>query len=141
MPNHFHILLREKQKGGLSKFLQKLLTGYTMYFNKKYNRKGILFEGPFNGKHLDTDNYLKYQYTYIHLNPIGIVDGGWKEKKIKNKNVVKKFLFSYPYSSFQDYLGVKRDERYILNQKVFPEYFKNFTDFKSMVDEWINFEF
>ena len=112
MPNHFHILLKEKQKDGISLFMKKLLTGYSMYFNTKYNRKGNLFERPFKAKHLDTDNYLKYQYTYIHLNPIGIIDSKWKENKIKDRKKAREFLDSYQYSSFFDYLEKGRDEEH-----------------------------
>src|SRR3972149_11299304 len=36
MPNHFHILIYEKIEGGISKYMLKLMTGYSMYFNKKY---------------------------------------------------------------------------------------------------------
>ena len=141
MPNHFHLLVKEKQDGGVSEFMQKLLTGYSMYFNKKYHRKGTLFEGNFNARHLDTDEYLKYQYAYIHLNPIGIIDAGWKEKKIKYKVAAKKFVASYKYSSFQDYTGEKRDERAIIEPKSFPEYFSSVTDFDDMIEEWISFEY
>jgi len=140
MPNHFHLLLKEKKENGISQYIHKLLTGYSMYFNKKYNRKGILFEGSFSAKHLDTDEYLKYQYAYIHLNPIGIVDAGWKEKKIKNRVAAKKFLSSYSYSSLRDYVGHKRDERAIIEPESFPSYFSSFTDFVDMLKEWIDFE-
>src|SRR3989344_9520644 len=47
MPNHFHLLLKELEEGGISLFMQKVLTGYTMYFNKKYDRKGALFANSF----------------------------------------------------------------------------------------------
>ncbi len=140
MPNHFHILLKEIKKDGISLFMKKLLTGYSMYFNTKKHRKGVLFDGTFKAKHLDSDNYLKYQYAYIHLNPLGIIDSGWKEKKIKNIQKAKEFLFSYSYSSFQDYLGIKRDENNILSIKSFPEYFETLIDFEEMINEWINFE-
>jgi putative transposase len=140
MPNHFHLLLKESIEGGISQYMHKLLTGYTMYFNKKYRRKGALFEGTFNVRHLDSDEYLKYQYAYIHLNPIGIIDAGWKNKKIKDKNRAKKFLNSYQYSSFQDHAGSKRDESLILEPKHFPEYFKQFVDFNNMIEEWVCFE-
>ena len=46
MPNHFHLLIREKEENGISLFMKKLLTGYSMYFNIKYQRTGKLFEGP-----------------------------------------------------------------------------------------------
>src|SRR3989344_6640247 len=54
MPNHFHILLTQKEDGGISKFMQKLSTSYAMYYNKKYNRTGSLFQGKFKAQHLDT---------------------------------------------------------------------------------------
>ena len=139
MPNHFHLILKEKKENGISEYIHKLLTGYSMYFNTKYHRRGALFEGPFNAKHLDTDEYLKYQYAYIHLNPIGIIDSGWKDKKIKDKPVASKFLSSYAYSSLQDYAGQNRDERAIIEPESFPDYFPSFTDFGDMLKEWMDF--
>lgn len=139
MSNHFHLLLKEVKKDGISTFMKKLLTGYSMYFNKKYNRKGTLFEGPFNAKHLNTDNYLKYQYAYIHLNPVSMIDSGWKQKKINNRKKAKEFLSTYHFSSFFDYLGNKRVESIIIEPKVFPNYFLSDLDFEKMVAEWINF--
>ena len=139
MPNHFHILIKEKTENGISTFMKKLLTSYSMYFNRKYHRKGSLFEGLFKAKHLDYDQYLKYQFTYIHLNPIGIIDSGWKEKHIGDKKKAELFLNNYKYSSFRDYLGEKRSEGKILNIGAFPEYFETVLDFKEMIKEWINF--
>src|SRR3989338_5254383 len=50
MSNHFHLLLHEKEEGGISIFMQKLITAYTMYFNKKYERTGALFAGRFKAE-------------------------------------------------------------------------------------------
>jgi len=47
MPNHFHLLLRETEEGGISAFMGKLLTAYSMYFNKKYKRTGGLLKELF----------------------------------------------------------------------------------------------
>ena len=47
LPNHFHIILYESDEGGVSKFMGKLLTAYSMYFNTKYERSGPLFTKPF----------------------------------------------------------------------------------------------
>ena len=68
VPNHFHLLIKEKTENGISEFVKKVATGYSMYFNKKYERTGSLFEGPFKAKRIDTDEYLKYIFSYIHLN-------------------------------------------------------------------------
>ena len=70
MPNHFHFLMREKKESGISAFLEKILTAYSKYFNKKYNRTGRLFESNFKAQHANDDNYLKYLFAYIHLNPV-----------------------------------------------------------------------
>jgi len=139
MTNHFHLLIKGKDDDGITNFLQRLLTGYSMYFNKRYERKGALFSGKFQAKHLDTDNYLKYQYSYIHLNPVGIVDSGWKNKKIKDKTKAKDFLKTYPYSSYLDYLGQERELSAILDRKEFPDYFDTTTKVEGMIDDWLNF--
>ena len=60
MPNHFHILVHEKTNNGISKYMLKLMTSYSMYFNKKYKRTGKLYEGVFKSTHATSDNYLKY---------------------------------------------------------------------------------
>jgi putative transposase len=46
MPNHIHLLVRQRKTGGISLFLQKM-GGYSSYFNKKYQRFGSLFQRPF----------------------------------------------------------------------------------------------
>ncbi len=140
MPNHFHILLKEKVEGGIALFMQKLLTSYTMYFNAKYQRTGSLFGGSFKAKHIDSDVYLNYLYAYIHLNPIGIIDQGWKDKRLRNRKVAEKFITEYAYSSYLDWSGCERDLAVILNKEQFPVQFKNKLDFNEMLLEWIHFD-
>lgn len=139
MPNHFHLLLHEKTEGGITKFMSKLLTGYSMYFNKKYERTGSLFEGKFKAEHADKDQYLKYLFAYIHLNPIKLIESNWKEIGVTDIDRVKKYLKGYKYSSYADYLGEDREEKLILNKEAFPEYFEEFKDFEDFIDEWINY--
>lgn len=139
MPNHFHFLVREKIDGGVTKFMSKLLTSYSMYFNKKYKRTGGLFEGCFKGKHADTDEYLKYLFAYIHLNPVKIIDPKWKELGISNRVEAKEYLAKYRYSSYSEYLGDLRDEGKILNRGAFPEYFAEVQDFEGFIKDWMVF--
>src|SRR3989344_1743534 len=73
MPNHFHLLLRQKQNNGIVKFMQKLGTGYTMYFNKKLNRVCSLFQGRFKAVIIDNDAHFWHIPTYIHLNPLSLM--------------------------------------------------------------------
>lgn len=67
-PNHFHILLENLVDDGVSKFMQKLTTSYVMYFNKKHDRSGALFQGKFKSVHIDTDEYLQHLGVYININ-------------------------------------------------------------------------
>jgi putative transposase len=140
MPNHFHILIKEISEGGISKFMQKLTTAYTMYFNIKYNRTGSLFENTFKAKHANSDRYLKYLFTYIHLNPIKIIDPMWKENKIRNLNNYKIFLDGYSYSSFSEYSEQQRIESSILDKASFPNYFLNKIDLDNTLIDFINYD-
>ena len=140
MPNHFHILIREKIENGVSLFMKKLLTGYTMYFNTKYARSGGLYEGPFRATHVTEDRYLKYLFSYIHLNPVKIIDPKWKEDGIADRDGAKDFLSKYAYSSYPEYLGTSRREWKILNRVAFPEYFADQKDFAEFTTEWLTFK-
>lgn len=139
MPNHFHLLVREKIKNGISQFMKKLLTGYSMYFNKKYERTGSLFESKFKARHVNKDNYLKYLFAYIHLNPIKIIEPSWKETGIKNKSEAVRFLKSYKFSSYLDYQENNRESGKILSKKAFPAYFQKRSDFRNYIDWWLSF--
>lgn len=138
MPNHFHILAREKKDGGISLFMNKLLTAHSMYFNKKHERTGKLFEGVFRAVHVGNDRHLEYLFAYIHLNPIKIIEPEWKEKEIRDGDRAKQFLKNYHYSSYLDYLGYERKEQKILNKENFPKYFKDFKDFDYYINNWFN---
>ena len=141
MGNHFHILLREEVDGGISKFMKKLGTAYSMYFNIKYQRTGGLFGGPFKSKYISEDLHLKHLFGYIHLNSLDIKFSGW-EKLVDKKypNEWKDFLKNYQYSSYQDYLGVERPEGKILNKKVFPDYFSEENSFEDFIDSYLSFD-
>lgn len=130
MPNHFHILLIshrsdlwEKGHNPITEFMRKISTSYAMYFNIKYNRTGSLFEGKFKSKHINEENYFNYIFSYIHLNPIKLIQKDWKENGIKDKNKAEDFLENYNYSSFLDHYSVGRKQSSIIDKKSIPDYF------------------
>jgi len=137
MPNHFHILVHEKIEGGISKYMLKLMTGYSMYFNKKYERTGKLYEGIFKSTHTNNDRYLKYLYSYIHLNPAKLIDKNWKENKKRNIKNLLDYIFSYKYSSLGEY---SNSTFKIVNPTPFPLYFKKPTDHKKELFEWLSYD-
>lgn len=140
MPNHFHLLLTPLVDDGISKFMGKLGTSYSMYFNKRYIRTGSLFQGTFKSSHASTDEYLKYLYAYIHLNPVKLIDPTWREEGIKNSNEAFIYASNYNYSSLSEYLGGVRAENNILEKNPFPEYFLEHKDIKKELLEWLNFD-
>ena len=66
--NHFHLILKQKEIGGVSKFLHKIGTGYTKFFNKKYKRNGSLFQGKFKAVEIKTEGRMNYLSAYVNLN-------------------------------------------------------------------------
>src|SRR3989344_8357266 len=84
MPNHYHLLLKEIADGGISRFMQKLGTAYTMYFNKKYKRVGNLLTKPFRARHVGEDRSFQRVVDYIHCNAAELTEAGWKKGEVGN---------------------------------------------------------
>ncbi|MFN3188132.1 MAG: transposase [Candidatus Paceibacteria bacterium] len=137
MPNHFHLLITPLVEGGVAKFMNKLGTSYSSYFNKKYDRTGTLFEGRFKAKHASYDEYLKYLYSYIHLNPIKLMP---QTDATNSKELTLDFLRSYKYSSYQDYLGIEREEGKILSPAPFSEYFTTSANHIDQLKTWLTYK-
>lgn len=102
MPNHLHLLIQVK-KHSIDKIMQVIQTGYTMYFNKRYNHIGHVFQGRYQSFLVDKETYLLELLRYIHLNPIraGIV----------------KTLGNYPWSSHQALLDPNNEFNKILDRE------------------------
>lgn len=114
MPNHFHLVLRECGEGGISEFMKKVATGYSMYFNHSRERTGTLFQGRFKAKHVGTDAYFNHIFSYVHLNPAELSFGEWQTRVQEIKPLVANFVLEYPYSSCKDHFGHSRLESVIL---------------------------
>lgn len=65
-PNHFHLLLHQKTKKSLQAFIRSLCTRYSMYFNKKYNRTGALFDGPYKSIQIENEKGQTLLTRYLH---------------------------------------------------------------------------
>jgi putative transposase len=138
MPNHFHLLIKSKNEKDTSTFIQRLLTSHSKYFNTKNDRTGSLFQGKSKTKHILGNNYLKYMFSYIHLNPVKLIQKDWKEKGLLNIDKTKDFLKEYKYSSYLDYLTEnKREEYNIINKSVFPDYFSSPELFNKEIFDWL----
>ena len=137
MTNHFHLLVKQEIDGGITRFMRKLGVGYSMFFNIKYQRKGALFGGLFKSKLIGVDdNYMRQLFGYIHINPLEIKFPEWKDQINRSSMDMKKFLESYQYSSYLDYIGKDRVEKNIITPKNFPDYFKNNQSFQDFVEAY-----
>jgi putative transposase len=116
MPNHFHIGIQETTEKGIEKFIHRLCTSYSMYFNNKYLNSGTIFQGQYKSKHVNNDDYLRYLIQYIHLNPFGIEEPELlKSAKPNFLQQATKYSKNYEYSSYKEYLGVHRTQSTVLN--------------------------
>ncbi|OGM13753.1 hypothetical protein A3A76_03760 [Candidatus Woesebacteria bacterium RIFCSPLOWO2_01_FULL_39_23] len=93
LPNHFHLLINQNSTDDMQEFIRSLCTRYSIYFNKKYDRVGGLFQGPYKAVIVTEDNYLLHLSRYIHLNP-----------KDYTKDIIN------TYSSYAEYMGLRRTE-------------------------------
>ncbi len=144
MPNHFHLLLNisptsEVGEDSISVFMRKLCLAYSKYFNKKYERVGGLFESNFKATHVSSDIYLKYIFSYIHLNPVKMIFPKWKENGLKDNKKALEFLNKYKWSSYPDFRGKKRLENKIISREDFPDYFLDQKVFDDEIFEWLTF--
>lgn len=132
MPNHFHLMLRQIQDGGITRYMRKLGTGYSMYFNKKYKRSGVLFQGKFKSVSVATDAYMRYLPHYIHLNPLELEVAGWKDRGLGG--LAREHLRSYRWSSYPEYIGAssaRLTDTEFLNELYAP------AGYDVALDEWV----
>jgi len=107
MPNHIHLLLKQLKNNGITKFMSKVGTGYGGYFNRKYGRKGYVFQNRFLTVHIKDNDQLKTVFVYIHTNPLSLTEPKWKEIGIRSPEKAIEFLENYKWSSYSDYIGKK----------------------------------
>lgn len=95
MPNHFHLLLKQEEDGGISQYLADFQNSYTKYFNAKHKRSGALFDRQFKAVLVESENQLLHLTRYIHLNPYS------------SNLITYDQITNYPYSSLTEYLSGK----------------------------------
>lgn len=67
-PNHYHFILEQIADKGIEKFIHRLATGHTKYFNAKHKRSGVLFQGKYKAVHIITNEQLLHTSVYVNLN-------------------------------------------------------------------------
>lgn len=95
MPNHFHLLVHQKNSNAINYFMRSINTRYVRYFNTKYQRIGPLYQGTYKAVLVSSDEQLLYLTKYIHRNPL----------KLYPSRRDLEVVINYPYSSFKNYTG------------------------------------
>ncbi len=126
MPNHYHLLLKQKVTNGITRFLSQFQNSYTKYFNTKNERSGPLFLSQFKAVHIETDAQLVHVSRYIHLNPL-------------TSFVVKDYesLKVYPWSSFNEYVA---KNKIITDYDLVLSLFKNSDSYEEFVKNQIDYQ-
>lgn len=116
MPNHFHLMLTQLAKNGISIFINRLLNSYTHYYNTRYKRKGPLWQGRFKRLRIDSDEQLLHLTRYIHLNPV--------------TDYLIEDPCDYSFSSYNEYIKSTGDKisqpEKVLGKNYSPEKYKQF---------------
>ncbi len=100
MDNHIHLLCRTP-RANLSRFMQRLLSSYALYWRYKHRRPGHLFQGRFGAKLVEDEVYLLAVTRYIHLNPVKIAAC----RRLSASERLHR-LEAYPWSSYGGYAAV-----------------------------------
>jgi len=69
MPNHYHLLIQTELEN-LSGLMKQINSNYAIYFNKKYQRSGHLWQGRFTSRYVTNEAYLYSLMRYIENNPV-----------------------------------------------------------------------
>jgi putative transposase len=111
MGDHFHLAAQETTEGGITTFMRKLGTAYTLYFNARHKRGGNLFLKPFQSLHVPADS-LSSLINYVHSVPATLYEPEWKANHVVDPQFLEDRLIAYPYSSLRSHtVGLIRERR------------------------------
>lgn len=119
-PNHFHLILQQEVDKGVEKLMQRVGTGYTKYFNNKYERSGTLFQGRFKSIHVHSNEYLLHLSAYVNLNYKVHQLGSSTSKLVRGR------------SSWSEY--VEEDAANICMKSIILDQFKDKAEYREFAD-------
>ncbi|NCN59010.1 hypothetical protein COW99_03050 [Candidatus Roizmanbacteria bacterium CG22_combo_CG10-13_8_21_14_all_38_20] len=118
MPNHYHLLVRQNINNGISSFIRHLQNSHAKYLNIKSKRTGSLYQNPFKGTIIETNEQFIHVARYIHINPL-------TSYLVKKPNELR----NYPWCSFSDYINLSK-RRFITKERLLS----NFSTQSELID-------
>ncbi|KKU53188.1 MAG: hypothetical protein A3F26_01545 [Candidatus Ryanbacteria bacterium RIFCSPHIGHO2_12_FULL_47_12b] len=119
-PNHFHMILEEAENKGIEKYMHRLGTGFTRYFNETYKRTGSLFQGPYKVVHVSSNEYLLHVSAYVNLNHRVHQLSGLATKLVR--------------TSWQEYIGKRSGVANVCKKEIVLDQFKNIAEYKDFAE-------
>jgi putative transposase len=109
MPNHFHLILYERQAGGIARYMQRTLNSYTKYFNTRHQKHGHLFGGSYGAIHIENNEQLLHASAYVHRNCHTLPK--WTGRSVE-----------YPWSTYQDFAGQNRWGELVVREPILEQF-------------------
>jgi putative transposase len=140
MPNHYHLFSSPIKDKGIQEFHRKFGGGFTNFFNIKYKRSGVLFQGGYKKVFVTNDRQAIQLICYIHSNPLDLWKPNWKEKGLSNLEIQNalKFLEKYRWSSHLDWWGVKNFPS-LIDMDFMPRFFKSPKEYQEFFINWLKY--
>lgn len=123
MPNHYHLLLKQRADEGISRFIRVITISYAKYFNTIHDRSGILFQGNFKAIRIEDNDQLLQLSRYIHLNPL--------------TGFVTENIDDWVWSSFHEYTSSKAG---MCDRTIVFDQFKKKGDYLHFIENNNNFQ-
>lgn len=137
LPNHYHLLLYEKVKGGVLEFVKRLGNSFTKYINIKREASGYLFQNSARIIQVNNNRHFLYIPFYIDLNLLDLIYPKNNDRKINIKKSLE-FFKNYKWSSFRDYFSDQTSPfSKIINKDLFYKIFD--TSSKDYTEELCGF--
>ncbi len=105
--NHYHLLIETKEEN-ISLSIRYINSNYAVYFNKKYNRSGHLWQGRYQSWYILNKSYLPMLILHIEQHPI--------------KHHLADKLGDFKYSSYRSFANLDEPAECLRQSFVFKKY-------------------
>ncbi len=120
MPNHYHLVLKERHDGSISSFLKTTFNTYTQAINNRFGTSGTLFQGQAKTKEIATEAYCLRVIPYVHLNPV--------TAKLVNSPA------AWEFSNYSEWIGKRRST--LIDSELRYSYFSSPQEYEIYVRDY-----
>ena len=123
MPNHYHFLVKQISDKPISNWVKYIFIKYAKYFNKKYDRRGTLFEGKVKAKIIDKIEYLGHLTHYIHKNPSSKLLRKYSSLNfLKENTIINMDFYKEYFNGIENYIIQFEEYKKMKNNDLLEDY-------------------